>query len=89
MEGLRQTPALFFFGMQKGEKMRTEVTLNQHDIEDILANRFGVKPERVILSCMTTGLNETDVTCVITLDNPEPPRPAALPHLREKRDAAK
>ena len=69
--------------------MRTEVTLNQHDIEDILANRFCVKPERVILSCMAVGVNETNVTCVITLDNPEPPKPAALPHLREKRGVAK
>lgn len=58
--------------------MKTEVSMNQVDIEEVIAKRFGVKPERVLLKCVAVAPNETSITCTVTLDNPEPPNKVLL-----------
>lgn len=62
--------------------MKTEVTMTQFDIEETIALRFGVTPEKIALRCVATEPNETSISCVVTLDNPKMQMPATLPHLQ-------
>ena len=57
--------------------MKTTITLNKQDIEEIIAQRFGVSVERVILSTPNEmvgyGPNEHEertIAGIVNLDNP-------------------
>lgn len=62
--------------------MKTEVTMTQFDIEETIALRFGVTPEKIALKCVATEPNKTSISCVVTLDNPKMQMPTPLPHLQ-------
>ena len=66
--------------------MKTTITLNKADIEEIIARRFGVKAERVILSTPKEIVGygpgereETTIAGVVNLDNPGWPCPIPDP----------
>lgn len=75
--------------------MKTTITLNKQDIEEIIAQRFGVDVERVVLSASMEmvgyGQNEHEeqtIAGVVNLNNPGWPSQFHLP-LKKAKDIQK